>query len=220
MSLFMGVSANTCERILKRHGFRLRKGRPKPILSPKNIQDRLKWARTYEHQDWQQVIFTDEVAFQIRHDLILEWCWRERNTENEENHLGIRKKGKTLHVWGAVISGTKFPLVRFALRPVRTVNKVRIASDKIVGNVYLNQILRGPLTDAVAWAKANGREPIVLGDGAGPQKMKGFVEERASYGFTNVEYPGACPDLNAIENCWAWVKAGSGKSLITPLALV
>jgi transposase len=208
MSLFMGVSASTCERILKRHGFRLRKCRPKPILSPKNIQDRLKWARKYEHQDWQQVIFTDEVAFQIGDDLKSEWCWRESNTENEENHLCIRKKkGKTLHVWGAVIHGKKIPLVRFALRPVRTVNKVKIAPDKIDGNVYLNQILSGPLKDAVAWSKANGREPIVLEDGAGPHKMKGFVEERASYGIINVEHPGASPDLNAIENCWAWVKS-------------
>jgi transposase len=94
MSLFMGVSASTCERILKQHGFRLRKCRPKPILSPKNIQDRLKWARTYEHQDWQQVIFTDEVAFQIGDDFKSEWCWRESNTENEEKHLCIRKKGE------------------------------------------------------------------------------------------------------------------------------
>lgn len=204
---FVGVSASTCERILKRHGFKRARCRCKPILSEKNIKDRLEWARTYEKMDWQQVIFTDEVAFEVGDDLKSEMCWRKANEENNENCLSLRKKkGKMLHVWGAIVHGKKFPLVRFDLKPIRTVNKVRIAADKIDGNVYLSQILSGPLKDAVAWAKANGREPIVLEDGAGPHKMKGFVAERASYGIINIKHPGASPDLNAIENCWAWVK--------------
>jgi transposase len=106
------------------------------------------------------------------------------------------------------------------------VNKVRIAPDKIDGNVYLNQIWSGPLKAAVAWAKANGREPIVLQDLAGPHKMMGFVEERASFGIITVEHPGAYPDLNAIESCRAWVKsrirkqAGHPSSLDQPWAAV
>jgi hypothetical protein len=80
-----------------------------------------------------------------------------------------------LHVWEAIIiHGHKFPLVRFALRLAQVVNKVKIAADTINAEVYLTQVSSGPLKEAVVWAKADGRDPIVLEDGAGPHRMQGF----------------------------------------------
>jgi hypothetical protein len=73
------------------------------------------------------------------------------------------KKRERLHVWGAIIHGKNFPLDRFPLRPAHVVNKVKIAADTITADVYLAQILSGPLKDAVAWAKADGREAIIVG---------------------------------------------------------
>ena len=117
-----------------------------------------------------------------------------------------KKEGQDAPRMGCRHAWQKVPSRSICLRPVRTVKKGRLAADKIDGDVYLSQILSVPLKVAVAWAKASGREPIALEDRAGPQKMKGFVEERARYDIVNVKHPGASPDLNALENCWAWVK--------------
>jgi transposase len=46
----------------------------------------------------------------------------------------------------------------------------------------------------------------VLEDGAGARRIKSLVAEREEAAIINIKHPGASPDLNAIENCWAWVK--------------
>jgi hypothetical protein len=94
------------------------------------------------------------------------------------------------HVWGAIIHGRKLPLVCFGRRPTHVVNKVKAAAHTIDANVYLVRLLSGPLKDAVAWAKAEGRAPIVLQDGAGLHPVKGLEEERAQTGIVNLEHSG------------------------------
>ena len=59
------------------------------------------------------------------------------------------RHGASLHVWGAILTGQKLPLVRFNLARARTVNKQRIAAEKIDSKVYAEQILWGPLQDYV-----------------------------------------------------------------------
>ena len=181
MASFTGVSADTCKRILKRHGFKRCKCRAKPILSEKNIKDSMNWAQNYEHQDWHQVLFTDGVAFEVGDDLKTQMCWREVNTEGEEKHLCPRKKkGKMLYVWGAVTHGKNFPLVRFALRPVRTVNKVRLAADKIDGKSLSESDSEQPSQRCGGLGESQRpRAHRFEKWGLGPHKMKGLLEERA-----------------------------------------
>lgn len=69
-----GVSVSTVERILKKKGYLRASCRRNPILSPKNVKDRLLWASTCEGMDWTRVIFTDEAAFEAGDDLKKEYC--------------------------------------------------------------------------------------------------------------------------------------------------
>ncbi|KAI5449042.1 hypothetical protein NCC49_005653 [Naganishia albida] len=82
----------------------------------------------------------------------------------------------------------------------------KIAVETITGKVYDEQILKGPLTEAVAWAKAQGREPLAVEDGAPVHMIKKLAADRARAGVVNVKHPGSSPDLNAIESRWAYVK--------------
>jgi hypothetical protein len=135
--------------------------RRKPILSAKNVKDRLLWASKYAGMDWTRVIFAGEAAFEVGDDLKKEHCWRKTNEEWDEKNLSLRKKkGKMLHDWGAIIHGHKSPLVRFTLRPVHPVKKVKIAAETINAQVYLKQVLSSTLKDAVVWEKEDGREPL------------------------------------------------------------
>ena len=134
-------------------------------------------------------------------------CWRLPHEQNCKGCLSVRKKkGKIIHVWGAIIHGHKFPLVKFALAPAHQKNKVRIAAQTINADVYLEQIIKGPLVKAVTWAHHKGLEPLVLEDGAGPHRIAGFARVRRDLGISNLKHPGSSPDSNVIENCWAYVK--------------
>ena len=173
-----------------------------------NVQrDRLDWAAANENQYWTREIFSDEAAFELGDDQVREMCWRLPNEEYNPECLTVKKKrGKQLHVWGAIIHGHKFPLVRFALRPARQEGGKKIAAETITGKVYEEQILKGPLTQAVAWAKAQGREPLVVEDGAPVHRIKNLAADRARAGIVGVKHPGTSPDLNAIKSCRAYVK--------------
>jgi len=73
---YMKVSASTVRRIFKKRGYFRARCRCKPILSAKNVKDRLAWATANENQDWTRVIFTDESAFEHGDDQAHESCWR------------------------------------------------------------------------------------------------------------------------------------------------
>ena len=62
------------------------------------------------------------------------------------------------------------------------------------------------MTDAVAWAKEDGRDVLVVEDVAPVHKIANLVAERAKTGVINIIHPGNSPNLNAIESCWAVVK--------------
>lgn len=62
------------------------------------------------------------------------------------------------------------------------------------------------MTDAVAWAKGDGRDVLVVEDGAPVHKITNLVAEGAKAGVINITHPGNSPDLHAIESCWAVVK--------------
>jgi hypothetical protein len=151
---YMQISASSVRRILSSHGYFRARCRRKPILSAKNIKDRLAWAAANEKQDWSRVIFTDEAAFELGDDQAHEMCWRLPHEEYNAACLTPKKKrDKMVHVWDAIVQGHKFPLVRFALRPAHQEGGKRIAAETINAKVYVAQILEGPLTNAAAWAK-------------------------------------------------------------------
>jgi DNA-binding MarR family transcriptional regulator len=101
---YMKVSASTIRRILKAHGYRRLRCRCKPILSPKNIKDRLDWAAANENQDWTRVIFSDEAAFELGDDQLREMCWRLPNEEYNPECLTVKKKGASSYMSGVPLS--------------------------------------------------------------------------------------------------------------------
>jgi hypothetical protein len=90
---YMKVSASTVRRILKKNGYFRARCRCKPILSAKNVKDRLAWADANENQDWTRVIFTDESAFELGDDHAHESCWRLPHEEYNEKCLSPKKRG-------------------------------------------------------------------------------------------------------------------------------
>ena len=64
----MRASAHTVRPRLLDYGLVSRRAAKKPLLSKKNVKDRLKFCRKYNDwtaEDWCKVIFSDEVPFQL-----------------------------------------------------------------------------------------------------------------------------------------------------------
>jgi hypothetical protein len=94
------------------------------------------------------------------------------------------------------MNGHKSPLVGFALIPAHQEGGKEIAAATITGKVHEEQILSGPLTQELAWAKAQNLQDLVVEDGAPVHMVEKVATNRAQAGIVNVKRPGSSTDLN------------------------
>ena len=103
-----GVSARTVRLRLFENGLVSRRAAKKPLLSKKNIRDRLIFCRKYGEwtaEDWGKVIFSDEASFRLfgasGKRLVRRW-------KGERYHqscvMPTVKHPETIHVWGCFSS--------------------------------------------------------------------------------------------------------------------
>lgn len=62
------VSVSTCSRALKKIGIKSYKAKDKPLLTPKQKKNRLKWAKEHKGwtmKQWNNVIWSDESKFEV-----------------------------------------------------------------------------------------------------------------------------------------------------------
>lgn len=119
------ISQSTVRRVAHKNGFHSRICREAPLISAVNREKRVAWAKENVRQDWDRVMFTDEACFHVG-ETGRERVIRRAGTEYEPQQLSVKfRHGKSLHVWGAVLHGQRFPLIRFQLRPARTVNHIK-----------------------------------------------------------------------------------------------
>ena len=81
-----------------------RRAAKKPLLSSKNIRDRLIFCRRYRDwtaEDWGKVIFSDESPFQLFGTSGRRLVWRRRGERSHQSCLmPTVKHPETIHVWG------------------------------------------------------------------------------------------------------------------------
>lgn len=161
------LSETTVRKVLHQHGMNHRICRKKPIIGEINQEKRKVWANGVEGMDWRRVIFTDEAAFYVGDDFGRIGCWREPGMEHEpKDTVNKKRKRGAVHVWGAVMYGRKFPLHFFELAKEKPTKGVRRKGETITATKYCEQILWGPMQEAVNKAKAAGVDPLVVEDGA------------------------------------------------------
>ena len=75
-------------------------------------------------------------------------CVRAAGEAHLPQHINrVFRRGSTLHIWRAIYYGIKLPPYRFELTKARTINGRKVAAQAISGDVYMRQILAGPLKD-------------------------------------------------------------------------
>lgn len=133
--------------------------------------------------------------------------WRNPGKEYEEQNLGRhKKKGLNMHVWGAIIRGKKFSLVRFQLAKAKKRKVGNIKAGTMNGRIYSEQIPWGPMQQYFNQVRNEGQNPLVLEVGAPVHWGTATKRIRPMIDITNQPHSPSSPDLNVIENVWRIIK--------------
>lgn len=163
-------------------------------LLPIDKVRRLDFARKYKHQDWSKLIATDEKSFLMHPTLNRQndVCWDTRDRVPEPVN---KKREKGINIWAAI--GVEGPLALQVVPP-------RCDSKQYV------ELIKRATRQIRQHRKSTGR--LFLQDGAAIHRSA-FTQEwfENTYRRNNGAYipasdwPARSPDLNPIQNLWAWM---------------
>lgn len=178
--------------------------RPKRLddLTEKNIENRVKFARAHfqwDKSDWDLIIFSDESDLRptkagreyIR--LRLNQLWVDAVPADQKN-----KKVVTIKVWGAICSFGVGPLVRYT-GTMRKENYLETLQNNLFQSCPM---LENPLAQ-----QAGGLPPFIFMDDNAPAHTAKIVKAwKRENGVVALQWPSKSPDLNIIENVWAYLE--------------
>jgi hypothetical protein len=183
-----GVSHETARKILHDKGYKFSSCKKKLFISEETRKERLKFARRMKkrEKDWGKTVFTDETSFWLNR------CRPDHQwTQNPLLETGPSKHGPKLHLWGAITARGAISLEIFeenlnAQRYLAILKKKKGEIDALYPDGY-----------------------VFMQDGS-PIHRAGictdYINEEMPQSLMSPHYPSYSPDLNPIENVWAWLK--------------
>lgn len=176
-------------------GLPSRKMSEKPLINERMKQQRLAFAREYENwgvEDWKKVMFSDESHFELRFGNQASRCRRARGSDRFAPQFTKKtvKHPEKVMAWGCFSwmgrGGLEF------------LNK----GEMMNGPRYLRI-----LDEKLEFFMAQHATSHFLQDGAPCHRAKmvtAWFKDRPNIQL--IRWPGNSPDLNPIENVWAWMK--------------
>ncbi|UYV80547.1 hypothetical protein LAZ67_19000535 [Cordylochernes scorpioides] len=178
-------------------------------LTSAHRRARLNWClehHAWTHDQWANVLFSDESRFSLNTDSRRVFIWREPG--NRYHPSNIREiysfRGGSILVWAGISSSRRTPLHIFS-------------GGTLTAQRYRDEILEPylrPYRDQI------GYNLILMDDNARPHRARLVNEYLQSENIRRMDWPARSPDLNPIEHVWDALGRRIGARHLSPRTLV
>lgn len=186
----IALSKNSVWRAVRQAGLRARKRQRRPFLTDINKTRRLAFASKYRKQNWRTVLFSDEKTFELFASSHNQYIWTA--TSDGVPALPTVKHPPKLHVWGGISFYGKTELYVFTgtmdSKFYKGILKERLLSDA-------NSMFGGR-----SWTFQQDGDPKHTS-----RRVQGWLEQNVRF-IPKRDWPPNSPDLNPIENLWAYLQ--------------
>ena len=133
------LSVTTIKKIMKKKlGYHSRRRSKKPILTPRMIDDRIRFCEAYSHwteDDWVRVLYSDESTFRVSVKIGSYWVRRPRGSDrfNPRYTLRRNRQEQAVTVWGCFSGQGKGRLVFLPHRAMMNTDRyIPVLEDEVV----------------------------------------------------------------------------------------
>jgi len=190
------ISIQTIRKELAEQGLRSRIPRFSPLISERNKEKRLFWARTYENwtvEDFKKVVWSDESTYTQFRTSGFGRVWREPSEEFHEDCIAATvQKSFGRMFWGCfswVGMGPLVPLV-----------------GRVTGNTHREVLENYAVPTVKSHAKKIKKKFLFQEDNAPVYTARVARSFLKSSNIELLPWPAQSPDINPIENIWSHIE--------------